>query len=52
MKRTLNTDMQGITVSVFTRKETIPNVKCKTLISYFIVKPPGNVTIFTLIDGT
>jgi len=52
VKRTLTTDIQGINVSLFTRKETIPNVMCKMLISYFNVKPPGNVTIFALLDGT
>jgi len=41
---TLNIDMQGIIVYVFTRKETIPNVICKMLISYFSVKPPDSVT--------
>jgi hypothetical protein len=52
VKRTLTTDIQVINVSLFTRKKTIPNVICKMLISYFSVKPPGNVTIFTLLDGT
>ena len=52
MKRTFTTDIQGINVSLFTQNETIPNLIRKMLISYFSVKPPGNATIFTLLDGT